>query len=74
VNARSARPAPPRLALTPKEAAASLGVGRSYFTQHIAPELRWVVRGSRRFVAVRELERSRDRASLRLSPIVLRQA
>jgi hypothetical protein len=68
VNARSERPTPPRLALTPEEAAASLGVGRSYFAEHIAPELRWVLRGSRRFVAVRELERWLDRAAA-LSPI-----
>lgn len=47
----------PRLALSPDEAAATLGVSRDYLDEHIAHELRWVRRGRRKFVAVRELER-----------------
>jgi len=47
----------PRLALSPDEAAASLGVSRDYLDDHIAPELRWVRRGRRKFVALTELER-----------------
>ena len=49
--------APLRLALSPDEAAAALGVSRDYLDEHVAPELRWVRRGRRKFVAVRELER-----------------
>jgi len=48
---------PVRLALSPDEAAASLGVSRDTLGRHIAPELRWVRRGRRKFVAVSELER-----------------
>jgi hypothetical protein len=47
----------PRLALSPDEAAAALGCSRDFLDEHIAPELRWVRRGRRKFVAVRELER-----------------
>ena len=53
----------PRLALSPDEAAASLGVSRDYLDEHIAPELRWVRRGRRKFVAVAEVERWLERAA-----------
>lgn len=46
-----------RLAYTPAEAAASIGVGPDYFNEHVAPELRWVRRGAKRVVAVTELGR-----------------
>ena len=46
----------PRLALSPDEAAASIGVSRDYLDEHIAPELKWVRRGRRKFVSIRELE------------------
>ena len=46
----------PRLALSPEEAAATLGVSRDYFDTHIAPELRIVRRGRRKLVPVRELD------------------
>jgi len=46
-----------RLALSPDEAAAALGVSRDYLDEHIAGELRWVRRGRRKFVPVKELER-----------------
>lgn len=55
----------PRLALSPDEAAASLGVSRDFLDEHIAGELRWVRRGRRKFVAVRELERWLDQAAAR---------
>jgi excisionase family DNA binding protein len=59
----------PRLALSPDEAAAALGVSRDYLDEHIAGELRWVRRGRRKFVAVRELERWLESASaLTLQP------
>lgn len=53
----------PRLALSPNEAAAALGVSRDYFDDHIAHELRWVRRGRRKFVSVAELERWLERSS-----------
>jgi excisionase family DNA binding protein len=53
----------PRLALSPDEAAAVLGCSRDFFDEHVAPELRMVRRGRRRFVAVRELERWLDRSA-----------
>jgi excisionase family DNA binding protein len=46
-----------RLALSPNEAAAALGVSRDYFDEHVGPELRIVRRGRRRLIAVQELER-----------------
>lgn len=52
-----------RLALSPDEAAAALGVSRDYLDEHVAHELRWVRRGRRKFVAVRELEQWLDRSS-----------
>ena len=59
---------PPRLALTPAEAATALGVSRDFYDQHIAPELHIVRRGRRRLVPVRELERWLDeQAALTIS-------
>jgi excisionase family DNA binding protein len=51
------------MALSPDEAAAALGVSRDYLDKHIAPELRWVRRGRRKLVAVRDLERWLEQAS-----------
>lgn len=59
------KPPPIRLALSSDEAAAALGVSRDYLDEHIAPELRWVRRGRRKFVAIRELERWLDREAAR---------
>jgi excisionase family DNA binding protein len=50
----------PRLALSPGEAAAALGVSRDYFDEHVMPELRVVRRGRKRLVPMRELERWLD--------------
>lgn len=47
----------PRIALTPPEAAASIGVGPDFFEEHVAPELRLIRRGRKRLVPVTELER-----------------
>lgn len=52
----------PRLALGVEEAAASIGVSRAFFDEHIAPELRWVRRGRRKIVAVAELDRWLERS------------
>jgi excisionase family DNA binding protein len=52
-----------RLALSPAEAAESIGVSRDFFDEHVLPELRAVRRGRRRLVPVRELERWLDRAA-----------
>jgi hypothetical protein len=47
----------PRIALTPPEAAAAIGVGPDFFDEKVAPELRLVRRGRKRLVPVAELER-----------------
>jgi hypothetical protein len=47
----------PRIALTPPEAAAAIGVGPDFFDENIAPELRMIRRGRKRLVPVVELER-----------------
>jgi hypothetical protein len=47
----------PRIALTPSEAAAAIGVGPDFFDENVAPQLRLVRRGRKRLVPVRELER-----------------
>jgi excisionase family DNA binding protein len=46
-----------RLALTPVEAAESIGVSRDFFDRHVAPELRLVRRGRKVLVPIAELER-----------------
>jgi excisionase family DNA binding protein len=56
----------PRLALSPDEAAALLGVSRDYFDEHVIDELRVVRRGRRILVALAELERWLERASTRV--------
>jgi len=38
------------------EAPEALGVSDDFFRRRIAPELKWVRRGSKKLVAVRELE------------------
>jgi hypothetical protein len=55
--AKSHTPGVPRLALGPMQAAAALGVSHDFFREHVAPELRWVRRGRKKLVSVRELER-----------------
>jgi hypothetical protein len=47
----------PRIALTPPEAAAAIGVGPDFFDANVAPELRVIRRGRKRLVPVSELER-----------------
>ena len=46
----------PRLALTPAEAAASLGCSQEFFREHVDAELSWVRVGRKRFVATAALE------------------
>ena len=53
----------PRLALSPDEAAAVLGVSRDYFDAHVINELRIVRRGRRILVALSELERWLERSA-----------
>jgi excisionase family DNA binding protein len=55
----------PRLALSPEEAAALLGVSRDCFDEHVIAELRIVRRGRRILIALAELERWLDRAATR---------
>jgi hypothetical protein len=47
----------PRIALTPPEAAAAIGVGPDFFDEKVAPELSLIRRGRKRLVPVVELER-----------------
>jgi hypothetical protein len=47
----------PRIALTPAEAAAAIGVGPDFFDANVAPELRLIRRGRKRLVPLVELER-----------------
>ena len=53
---RTRMPSTPRLALTPNEAAQSIGCSRDFFDKHVGAELRWVRRGRLKFVAVSEIE------------------
>jgi excisionase family DNA binding protein len=59
----------PRLALSPDEAAAVLGVSRDYFDEHVIDELRVVRRGRRILVALGELERWLDGAAARANVV-----
>ncbi len=54
----------PRLALSPDEAAAVLGVSRDYLDEHVIGELRIVRRGRRILIALTELERWLDRSAV----------
>jgi len=47
----------PRIALTPTEAAAAIGVGPDFFDANVAPDLLLIRRGRKRLVPVSELER-----------------
>jgi excisionase family DNA binding protein len=58
-------PLGPRLALSPDEAAAILGVSRDYFDEHVIGELRIVRRGRRILIALGEIERWLERAAAR---------
>ena len=53
----------PRLALSPDEAAAVLGVSRDYLDEHVIDELRVVRRGRRILIALAELEKWLDRSA-----------
>jgi excisionase family DNA binding protein len=51
------RAAIPRVALTPAEAAAALGVGPDFFDEYVRSEVRIVRRGSKKLIPLAELER-----------------
>jgi excisionase family DNA binding protein len=55
----------PRLAVSPDEAAAILGVSRDYFDEHVIGELRVVRRGRRILVPLLEIERWLERNATR---------
>lgn len=63
MTARAPSPMP-RLALSPDEAAAALGVSRGYFDEHVAAELRIVRRSRRKLVAVSEIQRWLDHSAV----------
>lgn len=54
---------PFRLALSPDEAAAVLGISRDLLDETVGLELRWVRAGRRKLVAVKELERWLERSA-----------
>ena len=60
------REAVPRLALTPEEVAAAIGVSVDFYNEHVRPELRLVRRGRKVLVATRELEAWLDRSAARV--------
>ena len=66
-RSRNGKELGPRLALSPDEAAAVLGVSRDYFDEHVIDDLRVVRRGRRILVALAELERWLDRSATRAS-------
>lgn len=53
----------PRYALTPPEAAAAIGCGEDFFTEHVRPEVRVVRRGRKVLVPVTEIERWLDQTA-----------
>jgi excisionase family DNA binding protein len=57
----------PRLAVSPDEAAAILGVSRDYFDEHVIGELRVVRRGRRILVPLTEIERWLERNATRVT-------
>lgn len=54
-----------RLALTPAEAAAAIGVSPDFFDEHVRGELRLVRRGRKVLVSIRELEAWLERSAAR---------
>ena len=55
----------PRFALTPPEAAAAIGVGEDFFSEHVRPEVRLIRRGRKVLIPVGEIERWLDQAAER---------
>jgi excisionase family DNA binding protein len=60
---RKVKPGIPRVALTPPEAAESLGCSAEFFREHVDHELRWIRRGRKRFVPLAELEQWAERSA-----------
>jgi excisionase family DNA binding protein len=58
----------PRLALTPEEAAKAIGVGRSFFFEHVLPQLELVRVGRRRIIPVDALKAWLDENAERALP------
>jgi len=48
------------------EAPAAIGVSHDFFQEHVASELKWVRRGRKKLVSVRELERWLDENGARV--------
>ena len=65
-HGRVRRPAVPRLTLTPDEAAAALGIGRTTFYERVLPELRVIPVGRKKLISIRELEAWIDRSASRI--------
>lgn len=56
----------PRLALMPDEAAAAIGVGRTFFDEQVLPQIKIVRRGKKRIIPVDELTRWLERNASRV--------
>jgi hypothetical protein len=56
----------PSVALTIPKASAALDVGEDFFREHVLPDLRVVRKGSKRLIAVSELQRWCDENSERV--------
>jgi excisionase family DNA binding protein len=54
-----------RLAYTPGEAAAAIGVGRTTFYEQVLPDLRVIRIGRKRLIPIRELEKWTERRAAR---------
>ena len=65
MSAPLGRQAVPRVAFRVGEAAQALGVSVDFFSEHVAPELRWVRRGSVKIVSRSELEAWLEREASR---------
>jgi excisionase family DNA binding protein len=64
------RSPPVRLALSPVEAAESIGCSRDFFDEHVLPELRVVRRGRKVLIPTAELQRWLEReAALTLQEV-----
>ncbi len=66
MSARKTRPPIPAIALPTAEAAAALGMGESAFREHVAPELKVILRGRMRLYPVAELERWAEESAIKV--------
>jgi excisionase family DNA binding protein len=66
LSPKGTAPQPGRITVSPSEAAALLGVSRSFFYEHVMPELDVIRLGRKRLVSLRELEAWTAREAARI--------